>query len=83
MKRYETRTVKQEHYAGTTCDGCGRDEIYPVEVVISVHDGEEGGRRDEYDFCDDCLVARADTLKAAGSRAPLVTGEDIPEEEDE
>lgn len=81
MKHYETRTVEQRSYAGATCDGCGAIDLMGlVEVVISVNEGEEGGRRDEYDFCDDCLVERAPLLVAAGSRAPIVTGEDAPEE---
>lgn len=83
MKRYETRTVEQRHYVGETCDGCGNTGPYLVEVVISVNEGEEGGRRDEYDFCDDCLVERAPALVAAGSRAPIVTGEDAPEPEED
>lgn len=82
MKRYETRTVGLEQYAGATCDGCGTNDPYLVEVVISVHQGEEGGRVDEYDYCDDCLIERAPLLAAAGSRAPLVTGEEPPPEED-
>lgn len=81
MKSYETRTVEQRHYTGTFCDGCGNGTAYPIEVVISVHEGEVGGRRDEYDFCDDCLIERAPLLVAAGSRAPIVTGEDEPAEE--
>ena len=77
MKRYETRTQPVRAYVGAFCDGCGQpDDSYLVEVVISVHEGEEGGRRDAYDFCDDCLLERAAALVAAGSRAPLVTGED-------
>lgn len=81
VKRYETRTVEQQQYAGAVCDGCGSTDHYLAEVVISVNEGEEGGRRDEYDYCDDCLLERAPALVAAGSRAPLVTGEDAPEDE--
>lgn len=78
---YEDRevTVRRETHVGTRCDGCGKVARYSPEfitVVISVHEGEEGGARDEYDYCDDCLVARAPLLAAAGSRADLVTPED-------
>lgn len=83
MKRYETRTVEHRAYVGATCSGCGSASPYLVEVVISVHEGEEGGRRDEYDFCDDCLIERAPALVAAGSRAPVVTGQDEPVEPEE
>lgn len=77
MKRYETRTVEQQVYVGEVCDGCGAtDPMGLFEVVISVNEGEEGGSRDEYDYCDDCLVAGAPALVAAGSRAPIVTGTD-------
>jgi hypothetical protein len=79
VKHYETRTVEQRQYVGETCDGCGSKSPWGlVEVVISVNEGEEGGRSDAYDFCDDCLVERAPLLVAAGSRAPIVTGEDDP-----
>ena len=81
MKHFETKTVEQRHYVGTTCDRCGMACQYPITVVISVHEGEEGGRRDEYDYCDDCLVEMAPALVAAGSRAELVTGE-VPTEDD-
>jgi hypothetical protein len=76
MKRYEEIATTVTSYAGATCDGCGSDEPYLVEVVIAVHEGEEGGRRDEYDYCNDCLLERVEALKAAGSRAPIVTGDD-------
>lgn len=83
MKRFEIRTVEQRTFVGAMCDGCGvqGDYLSLVEVIISVHADEEGGRRDEYDFCDDCLVERAPGLVAAGSRAPLVTGEDLDPED--
>jgi hypothetical protein len=81
MRRYETRTVEQHYQIGWICDGCGTDiRDYGIEVTISVNAGEEGGREDRYDYCDDCLLERADALVAAGSRAPLVTGEDEPED---
>lgn len=79
MKGYETRTANQEHCVSTVCDGCGVVVYYSVTVVISVNEDEEGGQRDEYDFCDDCLLERADALVAAGSRAPLVNGEETPD----
>ena len=78
MKRFETTTQTVRAYVGAICDGCGSSDPYLVEVVISVHEGEEGGRRDEYDFCDECLIERAAALVAAGSRAPVVTGEPEP-----
>lgn len=78
MKHYEARAVEQNFFVGVTCDRCGTQPTYYIEVVISVNEGEEGGRRDEYDYCDDCLFAIADVLVAAGSRAPLVTGKDEP-----
>lgn len=89
MKRYETRAVPRRCLAEETCDGCGvPSEPHAMgrltSVAIEVDPGEEGGRRDEYDYCDDCLVARAEALTAAGSRAPLVTGDWTPVEgEDE
>jgi hypothetical protein len=73
--RRESVTVEREIETGYQCDGCGATGLrgYDViRVVIEVHEGEEGGGRDEYDYCDDCLVARAPLLAAAGSRAPLV-----------
>jgi hypothetical protein len=81
MRRYEkrTRTVEQDVYVEDVCDGCGVSSKLVgllIEVVISVHEGEDGGGRDQYDFCDDCLVGRAPLLKAAGSTAFLVTGEE-------
>lgn len=76
MKHYETRTAELRHYAGATCDGCGAADPDLIEVVVSVNEGEEGGRRDEYDYCDGCLMERAPALVAAGSRAPLLTGKD-------
>lgn len=83
MRRIEERQTTVRVVVSEVCDGCGieADPGYElVAVVISVHEGEEGGRRDEYDYCDDCLVARAPALVAAGSRAPLVTGNDEPVE---
>ncbi|GGN39568.1 hypothetical protein FHR83_006690 [Actinoplanes campanulatus] len=77
MKRYKTFTYEREEPCGATCDGCGLDGDYLslVEVIISVNESEEGGRRDEYDYCNDCLVAQAPKLVAAGSRSPIVTGD--------
>jgi hypothetical protein len=79
MKRYATRMVIRAVQVPETviCDGCGIPDNLAGglhEVVLSVSEGEEGGRRDELDLCDPCLVERAPALIAAGSRAPLVTG---------
>lgn len=82
MRRYETRERTTQHHVlvEETCDGCGRtpaDAVSPlILVAIEVNHGEEQGARDEYDYCDDCLIERADRLVAAGSRSPLVTGGD-------
>jgi hypothetical protein len=75
VRRYEVRdvTVQREVLVEESCDGCGATAGL-IPVAIEVNDGEEFGRRDEYDYCDDCLMARADLLIAAGSRAELVTG---------
>lgn len=73
MKHYETATREFERYTHTTCDGCGITGRYFIEVRISVHDGEEGGGTNELDYCDDCLIERADILRAAGSTAALIT----------
>lgn len=88
MRRYEVRevTVHQEVEVEAKCDGCGIAEDQTefgslVPVVIEINLDEEGGRRDELDFCDDCLMARAALFVAAGSRAPYVTGEEIAGEE--
>ncbi len=78
MKIYGVRTVEREECVGATCDGCGAPEppdMAHTEVEVAVGAGEEGGGRDVYDYCNDCLVERAAALEAAGSRAPLVTGE--------
>lgn len=76
MKKYETQLHPFERYVGSVCDGCGSEEPNLVEVVISVNEGEEGGRRDEYDYCDRCIMERADALMSAGSTAPYLTGEE-------
>jgi hypothetical protein len=76
MRHYETQIVEQRRYVGDSCDGCGTNGPYLVTVVISVHEGEEGGRRDEYDYCDECLIERAPALVAAGSKAPIVAAEE-------
>lgn len=75
--RTEQVTVDREVATGLACDGCGLADPYGYEtvaVVIAVNECEEGGSRDEYDFCNDCLVQRAPMLVAAGSRAPVVAG---------
>lgn len=81
MRTYRTEevTVQREIPDGWTCDGCGQhhdeDDYGPVDVTIVVNEGEEGGGRDEYEYCDACLIKKAPALKAAGSRAFLVTGD--------
>ncbi len=80
MKRFEREsvTVERDVLAEAVCDRCGWSTRYPSElitVVISVHEGEEGGAVDEYDYCDDCLVELAPALVAAGSKADVVTRE--------
>lgn len=81
MKRYEKQTTSIDVWTTTDCDGCHESfpaDTYLTEVIISVGEGEEGGKLDMYDYCDMCLDIWAPLLKAAGSRAPLVTGEDLP-----
>jgi hypothetical protein len=88
MRRYEFQEVTRPArvLVSVTCNGCGADggpegeEL--LEVTIAVNEGEEGGRRDELDYCNDCLVARAPALVAAGSRALIVTGEYLERDED-
>lgn len=80
MRRYEIKKqmVRREVLVAEECDGCGvaaadaEFGLFPVAIEVNL--GEEGGSRDEYDYCNDCLVERADRLIAAGSRAPFVTG---------
>ncbi len=57
-----------------TCTDCGVVDYYLTLIVIEVNDGEEMGGRDEFEVCNDCLLARASALVAAGSTAELVTG---------
>lgn len=76
----------REVLVATTCDGCGIPEGFGamgrlMPVVISIDPGEEGGYITELDYCDDCLVERAPAFVAAGARAPLVTGEELPLDE--
>lgn len=82
-RRYERRetTTVLNVLVEEKCDGCGvtRDEAefgWLVPVAIEVNLDEEFGRRDEYDYCNPCLVRVAPTLAAAGSLSRLVTGED-------
>lgn len=77
MRTYkrESVTIEREICTGWGCDGCGKPDprgYDTVTVVIEVGVGEEGGGRDEYDYCNDCLVEHAPLLAAAGSRARLV-----------
>lgn len=84
MKRYEKQTTTIDVWTTTECDACKQTfpaDTYLTEVIISVGEGEEGGNLDMYDYCDMCLNIWAPLLKAAGSRAPLVTGEDLPPDE--
>jgi hypothetical protein len=83
MRRYEQREViyLNDVEVEAKCDRCGISEEdadmgWLCPVVIAVNPGEEGGARDEYDYCNDCLIAIADVLVAAGSRARLVAPED-------
>jgi len=79
MRRYERKqvTVWQEVEVAYSCDRCGVSEAdaemgWLCPVVIEVNEGEEGGSRDEYDYCNSCLIELADVLRAAGSRSALV-----------
>lgn len=83
VRHFELREVTKREYVliRTTCNRCGVDEtdsdggrVHPV--AIEIDDGEEGGSRDEFDLCDPCLVELADVFVAAGSKAPLVTGQE-------
>jgi len=85
MRRYEVRDeiVRHEVEAEAVCDDCGVAESDTefgrlIPVAIEVNLDEEGGHRDEYDYCDRCLLARSALLAAAGSRAFIVTGEEPP-----
>ncbi len=76
-ERIQPRTIKV--IVDYVCDGCGRSEskvgvLFPVAIEVNFN--EEMGSRDEYDYCTDCLIERADILIAAGSKAELVTGND-------
>jgi hypothetical protein len=87
VRRYEDRqvTVTRTVEVGAICDRCGVAEAAAefgslIAVAIEVNYGEEFGRRDEYDYCNPCLVTVADTLVAAGSRSELV-GADDPDQD--
>lgn len=82
MKIYEMQTTQLKTYVGAKCDGCGSTDPYLIEVILSVHEGEDGGACDVLDFCDNCFDVRIPALAAAGSRAPIVTGVELPEEAD-
>jgi len=74
-RHYVEKTTTVTVYDYATCDGCGSDErevgtLIPVAMEVNL--GEEFGCRDEYDYCDDCFIARAPALHAAGSRSSLV-----------
>lgn len=79
MKRYEVqeKTYREEVLVEVKCDECGALEQDTrwgrlIPVTIHIDPGEEGGATDELDYCDDCLVAKADALVAAGSTSELV-----------
>jgi hypothetical protein len=83
MRRYEPREVTSEVEVCVeyTCDGCGIDAEsaeyrYLFPVTIEVNYGEEFGTRDEYDYCHDCLMERADLLVKVGSKSELVQPEE-------
>jgi hypothetical protein len=83
VRHYKPRkvTFQQNVLIKTTCDRCGDDEHkapggYLVPIAIEVNYGGEFGRRDEYDYCNNCLGVFAAFLANAGSRSFLVTGED-------
>lgn len=82
MKRYEVqeKVTRQHVLVEEKCDGCGRTRAELgyyglIPVVIEINLDEEGGGRDELDYCDACLIERAAAFVAAGSRAEIVTGE--------
>ncbi len=90
MRRYETQqvTITREVEVEATCNGCGVTEDaaefgYLFPVAIEVNLGEEQGRRDEYDYCNGCLIERGPALLAAGSRSELVGGDGGPRDDDE
>lgn len=82
MKRYEDRveSVRISSLVEHCCDGCGiwaQDAEFgltPVAIEVNVDEGILGefGSRDEYDYCNDCLIERAEALLAAGSRSEIV-----------
>lgn len=69
-----TRVVHTTEVLAYRCDRCGaRLDAYDVIfVTISVHEDEEGGKVDRFDYCDPCLIAVAPSLIAAGSTAPIL-----------
>lgn len=82
MKHYAKEMRELTRWTHSTCDGCGQ-KGHLTEVTIGVDEGEKGGRLDEYDYCAKCLRDRGDLLVAAGSRAPLLTGVELPPDDDE
>lgn len=86
MKHYEKKMTEMTALASVTCDLCGISEederrrgglLHLAEVIISVEDGEEGGKVDMFDLCETCLNSRAAALIEAGSTAPILTGEEL------
>lgn len=79
MRKYERKETTQfmEILVEYKCDICGRTDKECgglFAVAIEVNYNEEFGSRDEYDYCEECLMVKADVLVAAGSTAELVTG---------
>lgn len=81
MRRYEYKEVTQfqEVLIEYKCDGCGATDQEAgglIPVAIEVNYQEEFGSRDEYEYCDHCLVAKAPLFVSVGSTSELVTGND-------
>ncbi len=79
MRRFERQEVTQmmRVEVEAKCDLCGIAEADTefgrlIPVAIEVDPDEEFGCRDEYDYCDGCLIIAAPALYAAGSRSSLV-----------
>lgn len=89
MRRYLTKevTVHREVEVEAKCDGCGvaeaDTELGLIPVAIEIDYGNCFGRRDELDFCNDCLIEKSPLFVAAGSKCSLVTGKDPIEGTDE
>jgi hypothetical protein len=77
MKIEKFVTHRAMQVVALKCDSCGissADE-HIIQIVISVDEDEEGGSRDEFEYCFECFVGGVkDNLLKAGSTAPVVTG---------